>query len=418
VTPIRVLGLLAVLPFVLLLSAARAEDVRILAVVNDEVISQADLDQRLGLVLASSNLGSDAGSRQRVAEQVLRQMIDEKLELQEAKRRDVKVPDSDVDRMYKNIEKQNNLPEGGLDHFLSDRNIEKETLMSQLRTQLTWDRAVREHFGHTINIGDEDVDDAIKQIQAGRDQVQNRVGEIFLAVNDPAEDADVRNFATQLYEQLQRGSRFDKAAQQFSQSAAAAQGGDIGWVLPGMLDPDVEQVINKLDKGQLAPPQRLGGGYYIYALIDRRTPDDDAKDVTVNLTQVVLPLAADADAKTKQEAMDRVAQLTADAKSCGEMAKIGREVSPERSGPIGDVKMKELPEELRPVIADAVVAIPTKPIQVRAGIGVFMVCKRDGGEAKIDRELIAYNLERQRQENLARRYLADLRLIAFIDRRV
>jgi hypothetical protein len=93
-------------------------------------------------------------------------------------------------------------------------------------------------------------------------------------------------------------------------------------------------------------------------------------------------------------------------------------VSPERSGPLGDVKMKELPEELRPVIADAVVAIPTKPIPVRAGIGVFMVCKRDGGEAKIDRDLIAYNLERQREENLARRYLADLRLIAVIDQRV
>jgi peptidyl-prolyl cis-trans isomerase SurA len=172
-----------------------------------------------------------------------------------------------------------------------------------------------------------------------------------------------------------------------------------------------------MDKGQLTKPLRLGGGYYVFLLIDRRTPQEGAKDVIVNLTQVVVPLPDGADASARAAASERAAKLTAEAKSCGEMSKIGRDVSPDQSGPIGDVKIKELPEEIRPTILGAALATPTKPVPVRNGIGVFMVCKREGGE-QVDRELVSDNLLRQRLDNLARRYLADLRLVAYIDLRV
>jgi peptidyl-prolyl cis-trans isomerase SurA len=135
------------------------------------------------------------------------------------------------------------------------------------------------------------------------------------------------------------------------------------------------------------------------------------------LTQVVLPVPQGADAAAKQALMDKAEKLTAEAKSCGEMAKIGREVSPDQSGPIGDVKLKELPDAVRPLIQSIAVATPTKPVQSRNGIAVFMVCKREGGE-QIDRDLVADNLLHQRLDNLARRYLSDLRLVAYIDLRV
>jgi peptidyl-prolyl cis-trans isomerase SurA len=397
--------------------AVRAQEVRIVAVVNDQVISAADLNARVALTLLSSNFGNDAATRQRIAAQVLRQMIDEKLEIAEAKKHDVKVSDEDVENAYKALETQNKMPAGGLEKYLGEHNIPKSTLMGQLQAQIVWARSVRGRYGHTIGIGDDEVNDAIKQIEDSRDKTQNRVAEIFLSVNDPSQDAEVHDFANRLLGELQHGAQFSQVARQFSQSAEAAQGGDVGWVLPGMLDPEVEQVIDGMSKGQLTRPLRLGGGYYIFLLIDRRSPQEGAKDVTVNLTQIVVPLSEDADAAARQTAIDRATKLTADAKSCGEMAKIGRDLSPDQSGPIGDVKVKELPEDIRPMILAATIATPTKPVPVRGGIGVFMVCKREGGE-QIDRDLVSDNLLRQRLDNLARRYLADLRLVAYIDLRV
>jgi peptidyl-prolyl cis-trans isomerase SurA len=416
---LRSLGVFIALTLLILCAgpAARAQDVRIIAVVNDQVISAADLNARVSLTLLSSSFANDPATRQRVAAQVLRQMIDEKLEVAEAKKHDVKVSDEDVENAYKALETQNKMPAGGLEKYLNEHNIPKSTLMGQLQAQILWARSVRGRYGHSIGIGDDEVNDAIKQIEDGRDKTQNRIAQIFLSVNDPSQDAEVHDFANRLVDQLQHGAQFTQVARQFSQSAEAAQGGDVGWVLPGMLDPEVEQIIDGMSKGQLTRPLRLGGGYYIFLLIDRRTPQEGAKDVTVNLTQVVVPLPENADAAARQAAIDSAAKLTADAKSCGEMAKVGRDLSPDQSGPIGDVKVKELPEDIRPMILAAAIATPTKPVPVRGGIGVFMVCKREGGE-KIDRDLVSDNLLRQRLDNLARRYLDDLRLVAYIDLRV
>jgi len=420
VSLLRSFGAFAALPLFVLFfgsTVAQAQDVRIIAVVNDEVISAADLNARVALTMLSSNLGNDPATRQRVATQVLRQMIDEKLEIQESKKHDVKVSDEDVESAFKTLETQNHMQPGGLEKYLTDHNIPKTTLTNQLMAQIMWARSVRGRYGHSIGIGDEEVNDAIKQIQDSRDKTQNRVGEIFLSVNDPAQDPEVHDFANRLAGEIQRGAPFPQVAHQFSQSAEAAQGGDIGWVLPGMLDPEVETVIDTMKPGQLTQPMRLGGGYYIFLLIDRRSPEEGAKDVVVNLTQVVLPLPAGADSAARQAVIEHAEKLTADAKSCGEMSKIGRDASPDLSGPIGDVKVKELPEDIRPMILAAAVATPTKPVSVRQGIGVFMVCKRSGGEA-IDRDLVSDNLLHQRLDNLARRYLADLRLVAYIDLRV
>ena len=414
---IRLSGAFAALSLLVLLqTAACAENARIIAVVNDEVISEADLTARVALTMLSSNLGNDPSIRQRVAGQMLRQMIDEKLEIQESKKHDVKVSDEEVENAVKNLENQNHMPPGGLAKFLQEHGVPISALKNQLTAQIMWARSVRGRYGHSIGIGDEEVDDAIKQVEASRNQTQSRVGEIFLSVSDPSQDAEVHDFASRLATEIQRGAPFPQVARQFSQSPEAVQGGDIGWVLPGMLDPEVEHIISTMTKGQMTRPMRLSGGYYLFVLIDRREPQGD-KEVMVNLTQVVFPVPQDADTAAKQAIIEKAQKATADAKSCGEMAKIGRDISPDQSGPIGDVKLSELPDELRPVITAATVATPTRPVQVRQGIGVFMVCKRSGGE-QIDRDLVTENLRNQALDNLARRYLSDLRLVAYIDLRV
>ena len=103
-------------------------ETRIAAVVNDEVISVADLRSRLRMVMLSSNLTDSPETRQRVAAQVLRTIVDEKLQMQEAKRQNVTASDEEINKALAQIEKQNNMQFGQLNQALKEHGIDRGTL--------------------------------------------------------------------------------------------------------------------------------------------------------------------------------------------------------------------------------------------------------------------------------------------------
>jgi peptidyl-prolyl cis-trans isomerase SurA len=307
------------------------------------------------------------------------------------------------------------MPKGGIDQFLKARNIDRATMADQITAQIAWAKTVRRRFAHSVIVSDEEINEALKEEQANAGKPRSRVAEIYLSVDNPSQDTEIKETAQHLLDQIRHGAPFPAVARQFSQSSTAAVGGDIGYVQPGQLDPEAEKLIDKLQPGQAIGPVRLTGGYYIFLLIDRRPATDPAGQVQVNLTQVVFPIPEGGD---QASVIAKAKAATADAKSCGELSKIGRDVSPDLSGPIGDVKVSDLPQEIRATILAAKVAVPTDPIPVKNGIGVFMVCSRQGGDVEEERDRVADNITRSRLENLARGYLRDLRQVAFIDLRV
>ena len=409
----------ALLAFTLLtagwLQPAHTQEFRIAAVVNDDVISMSDVDERMKLVLASTNLQNDPRAIQQVRAQVLRSLIDEKLELQEAKKETVAVGLADISEALANIETQNKMPKGGIDTFMKQHGINRQTMVDQITAQIAWAKTVRRRFAHSVIVSDEEINEALKEQQENAGKPRSRVAEIYLSVDNPSQDSEIRETAQHLVDEIRKGAPFPAVARQFSQSSTANVGGDIGYVQPGQLDPEADRLIDKLQPGQMIGPVRLTGGYYIYLLIDRRGAQDPNAAIQVNLTQVVFPIPEGSD---RNAVIAKAKAATQDARSCGELSKIGRDISPELSGPIGDVKVSDLPAEVRPTILAAKIATPTDPIPVRNGIGVFMICSRQGGDVEEMRDQVADNITRARLENLARGYLRDLRQVAFIDLRV
>ncbi|MBC8159507.1 MAG: SurA N-terminal domain-containing protein, partial [Alphaproteobacteria bacterium] len=115
---------------------------KIAAVVNDEVISIFDLNSRLLLVVAGTNARKQPETLRRLAPQVLRQLIDEALQLQEAKRLGVRVTDADLERALAGIERQNKLKKGTLDSFLEAQGTNKATLISKIEPEIAWAKVV------------------------------------------------------------------------------------------------------------------------------------------------------------------------------------------------------------------------------------------------------------------------------------
>ncbi len=353
---------------------------RIAAVVNDDVISVFDLSSRVRMVIGSSNIPDSPETRQKIAAQVLRSLIDEKLELQEAKKKNVTATDAEVKAAFEQLEKQNNMHPGQLTEFLKSRGIDKSSLVNQVTASLVWAKLVRRQASQTIEISDEEIDEAMKNAKAHANEPQSRVGEIFLAVDNPSQEEDVRHLAERLSEQMRHGARFSAVAQQFSQSATAAVGGDIGWVRPDQLPAEIGKAVAQMRPGQLSEPIKTGGGYYLVLVLDRRngTSGGGEQEEVFDIVQVVFPLPPQAGDAAKRAAVGEAESVRGAAKDCPSLLKIGKEKAPQLSSE-GKLRTASISPQMRALVNKLQIGQASEPIIQKNGVGVIMVCGKSAG---------------------------------------
>ncbi|HJT07647.1 MAG TPA: peptidylprolyl isomerase [Stellaceae bacterium] len=401
----------------LLAGSAVAQETRIAAIVNDEVISLNDLSNRMQLVMRSSGMEDTPQNRSRIQPQILRSLIDEKLQMQEAKRLNVTVTPEELDQAFARIEQQNNMTKGALDDFLKESGVPRSTLADQLSASIAWGKLVRNRLMQDVTISDEEVTEALNQLKQEADVPQNRVSEIFLAVDAPGQDEDAKRLADRLIDQIRGGANFAAVAQQFSQSPSAAVGGDIGWVTSAQLSPEIGGAIDKMKPGEMSYPIRTPAGYYLLYLRERRKlgqPNPD--DTVLSLVEVAFGLSPMATAEEQQRVTAEAQQVSSSAKSCGELAKLGRDKAPQATREIPSIKAGDLPAQVREVALSLGVAEASKPIAIPGGVGVIMVCERKDPPGGLPtRDEITEQLGRTRLDALARRYLRDLRRGAYVD---
>ncbi len=427
----RSVALRSVLLFPLLLvGAAQAQDVlRIAAIVNDEVISLQDLGGRLSLALASAGLQDRPDIRRRLAPQVLRGLIDEKLKSQEAKRLDIRVASGDMERALRRIEQQNKVRKGGLKDFLARKGIKLSVLAERIEKDLAWSRVIDRVIRPRIQIGQEEINDMLAQIKAGKGKPEYRVAEIFLPVDNPGNEDEIRVLAERLIQQLQSEATFSGLAQNFSQSAAAAVGGELGWIRQGQLMEELDKALVNLRTGQTSAPIRSIAGYHILRLLDRRVgsglAEQTKQDPSVSLQQLFLPLpstANEAEVASQTALATTMGQLAA---NCTDMKRLGAELGTTMSGGLGKVKMSQLPPEIRAVVERLPVQKSSQPIRVERGVMVLMVCDREPTRkppVKIsesaERARVQRVLLEERLDVAVRQYLRDLHRAAFVEIRI
>src|SRR5690348_7428138 len=125
-----------------LAGACQAQETRIAAVVNNDIVTADDVDARILLLMRSSGIPDTPQNRQQLHRRVLQQLIDEKLEMQEAKRFKVTADKSEVDKALNNIETRNNMQKGGLDQYLKAAGIPLSTLADQVTASIVWNKVV------------------------------------------------------------------------------------------------------------------------------------------------------------------------------------------------------------------------------------------------------------------------------------
>ncbi len=395
---------------------------RIIAVINGDIVTRADVDGRRRLFALNAGLNASPASLDRLNPQVTRLLIDERLRLQEAQRRRVPVTDQDIAQSITDLERRNNLPTGGLVAQLRRAGVEPRVLFDQLRVQIAWSRLIRAMLNAQGTISDTEVADFIAATRARAGQQEYLVGEIFVPVDDPAEEPDVRRFVDEIVAQLRAGVPFPVAATQFSQAQSALAGGDLGWVGAEAVDPAVQRVLAQMPPGAIANPIRVPGGFQIVTLRQRREVGRDEATV-LSLRQAFFPFPGtlDPNAPTAQQVavVERARALSASARSCEAIEAAARASGSDRPTDPGPVRLETMqPPQLRAMIAGLAPGRASQAIIAPDGVAVLMVCSRETRNlAETTPEIARQQITRDRAELLSRQLQREIRRRAQIDLR-
>ncbi|MCB9979477.1 MAG: peptidylprolyl isomerase [Rhodospirillales bacterium] len=270
--PFFLAAFLLCVPLLAIPHAAWADREGIAATVNEDAITTSDVEDRMKLMVVSSGLPDTEEMRTKLRMQVVNMLVDERLRMQEAGRAGVTVTPEDIAEGFAAIAKQNNIPTDDFRKMMVSKGIPVATLERQIESQIAWSQAVQKTLRPKILLSDVDIDDRIRRMESAIGKTEYLLAEIFLPVENRKQDGEKKALANRLVAEIrERGAPFPAVARQFSQSAGAAQGGNLGWVPEDQLDPAIAKALKSADKGKMTAPVRVADGYHIVLLRDTRT---------------------------------------------------------------------------------------------------------------------------------------------------
>ncbi len=427
--------------FIFLISGAHikadsSSSSRIAAVVNNSIITKADLMNRLRFAAISSGLEPTPENLDRMKPQMLRIMIDETLQLEVGKKYNIDINKDHIQATLQEIEESNGMPKGTVVQMMKDNNIPFKTFEDQMKAQLIWLIYIPEKYPlksleeqvkkkHTqdlslsLQIADWEIDQEIKLQKEKETKTQYHLAEIVLPFDRLDQEEGVKQNINQLIEEIQKGAHFSALAQQFSQSATSTQGGDMGWLTEDQLDPEIKEAVSQLQPGQLSSPIRTSQGYTLIAFIEQKLPYSE-ESTRLTMQQVLLPFPKNITDEKAKEIMNVAQEISHAAKSCPDLEKIAKERFPSTIVRLTQHEpLSTFPEPLQNIINSLALNQVSEPLLTQDGGLLVMVCEKTSKKTEdLSREDAQAHIAARKHSLLARRELRDLRRQAFIDVRM
>ena len=381
---------------------------KIIAQVNDDIISELDLQRRLTFIRLT---GQADITRKDIQEQILKQLIDEKLKQQEVLEAGIEISDEEVQNALKITLKQNGMDFNDMLKKLNENNLPVSVMSDQIKSDLMYVRAVKKNAGTRAAVSDREIEDKLNEIKKRFNQKQFLISEILLPVSNPEQDGEVYGQAMKLIMRMREGESFEKIASEHSKAASAVKGGMVGWVAEKDLSNEEKEEFSILQAGQLSSPVKVIGGYKIFVLHSARNPEDgDSSQETVHLIQLFMP---DNLPEQKKKAVLRDLNMTKG--SCEQFKSVSEQLRTSPRIDLGKLPMNGLPSPIQSVINRTALLEPSLPLPIEGGSLVFMTCSREKTSLLPDKEEIRIQLESVKLEALAQHRLKELRRNAVME---
>src|SRR5260370_37432711 len=244
--------------------------VRVVARVNDDAITDFELNQRVIFAVRSAGMQDSPDMHQRLAAQILRQMIDERLQIQHAKGLGVGVTEAETNQRVSEIERAAGMPRGQFRQYVQSIGVPYDVAVQQMQAGIAWVKIVRRRVRPQVEVSDAEIDDALTRIRSNVGNTESRVAEIFVPIDKIEQADDAKRAADRVIEQLRRRAPFAALAHPCSQGVTSQSGGDPARGLPGSLDPALDAAVHKLPPPPAPDPIRPPARVPILSRIDRR----------------------------------------------------------------------------------------------------------------------------------------------------
>lgn len=387
------------------------------AIVNGEIITGTEVDERLALIILANDSKLPEEEVARFRAQILTNLIDETLQIQEAVASEIEVTDAEVNQYFERVAEQNfKRSVADTDKYLSSKGSSIATLKRQIKAELAWNRLLSRNVRPFINVSDDEVNAIMERINVTKGTTEYRLGEIYLSSTTENQEQVFAN-AKKILEQIQQGGSFTAYARQFSEASTAAVGGDLGWVRIEQLPQSLATAASQMSENEIVAVPAPGGISLLLLIDKRQVATTDPRDSVLSLKQLAITFPAGTTEAKAGELVSRFNSETQKIRGCGTADDTARLLGADVVNRDG-IKVRDLPGPLQQIMLDLPVGQSTPPYgSMEDGIRVFVLCGRDAPDAASQESFdeVMSRIEDDRINKRARLYLRDLRRDAIIE---
>lgn len=396
---------------------------RIVAIVDNDVIMQSQLDQRLQEVRQTiEKRGAEMPPVEVMQQQVLERLITENLQLQLGERSGIRISDEELNQAMGTIAQRNNMSLEQFRSALERDGLSLESAREQIRREMIISRVRQRRVAERIQVSNQEVQNFLAS-DIGKLQLSEeyRLANILIPVPESSDSATIQaaeRLAMDTYQQLQQGADFAQLAAARSASENALEGGDMGWRKAAQLPPPFDTQVGELAVGEVTQPVRTPPGFILLKLMEKRGGDTQVRD-EVHVRHILIKPSAIRSDDESRRLIERLRERILAGEDFGGLARSFSEDpgSALNGGDLNWIDPAALVPQFRSVMADTPSGKLSEPFRTDFGWHILEVLGRRATDASEEfREQQAMTLLRNRKyEEELQTWLRQIRDEAYVE---
>ncbi len=398
---------------------------RIVAVVNNEVITQHELDKRGDQVLRQlTKQGTPTPPQDVLTRQVLERMISDLVQLQQAKELGIKIDDTQLDRALLRIAQDSKMDLAQFRAAVEKDGINFNAFREDIRNEIIMSRLREREVDNSVNVTEGEVEAELAQEKSRRAvESEYRLQHILVLIPEQASAQQIeakRAKAEQAAAQLSRGADFGQVAAGFSEATDALSGGNLGWRPTSRLPNLFVETLANMKPGQISPVLKSSNGFHLVKLIETRGASAPAV-VQIHVRHILMrPKDGVTDAELRRRLETLKARVEGGA-DFGELAKLQSEDgSSSKGGDLGWISPGETVPEFERAMAELKPGQISGAVQSPFGWHLIQVLERREGQLTDDKRKVSVRqaIRARKSDEAYEDWLRQMRDKAFVENRL
>ncbi len=402
--------------------AAVIELDRIVAVVEEDVIMETELDEQMQRVRAAlRQQGTQMPPTTVLERQVIERLVLEKIQLQIAEQSEITVDEPALDRAVSDLAARNNLSLEQFREILASEGYEFSNFREQIRQEMIMSKLRRAEIDNRVRVSDNEIENYLRNEALGNDDQEYRLAHILISIPSGADNEEIREArekARLALERLDAGEDFTTVAVSVSDGQQALEGGDLGWRKGDEIPTLFADAVGSMSVGETSGLITSPSGYHIIKLTDKRS----GETIMIEQFRARHILLTPNELMTLEQALNRMRQIKLRLDGGADFALIARTNSDDRAsalqgGDLGWVGKGQMVAEFEEIMTAIPVGEISPPFQTEFGFHILQVTetRQYDGTEEIRRDRARQALRRQKIDERRQSWLRELRDEAYVD---